>query len=276
MKKIHLLLVAVLSLVLGSCMDHHDEPGISVYGNKNIGSPNTSIADLKKRYVEVYSNSKVEKIEDNIIIEGVVVADDEAGNIYKSLYINDGTGVIIISVNTTGLYGFTPVGQKIAVDCKGLYIGGYGGLAQVGAINSGKIGRMPEFIWKDHVKSIDQPSPDYPELIPVEIDAAWLKSHSKDEAPYLVKLTGVTIAEADGELPYAPEDEADAGNGVNRTLKVEGTKLPFRISSYSNFAKEAMPYGKINLVGVLTRYNSDWQFTVRTNRDITPQTETNK
>lgn len=38
-----------------------------------------------------------------IIIEGVIVGDDESGNIYKSLYINDGTRTLYVGINVTGL-----------------------------------------------------------------------------------------------------------------------------------------------------------------------------
>ena len=42
---------------------------------------------------------------------------------------------------------FCPVGQKVVIDCKGLQIGSYRKLAQIGSIYEGKVGRMPEYVW---------------------------------------------------------------------------------------------------------------------------------
>ena len=136
----------------------------------------------------------VEEVTDDITISGVIVGDDESGNIYKNLYLNDGTGTLVIGINSTGLYANLPVGQKIAIDCKGLYVGGYGTMLQLGGLYQGGIGRMSEYLWKDHVKTVGEPSLSYPELTPMEIDESWLSSADQAEAPFFVKVKGATKA----------------------------------------------------------------------------------
>lgn len=268
MKNIKILFVSMLAAVFSGCMDNHDDPVDYIYGNAIVGEANTSIAELKSKYASVVSSNKVEEVQEDIVISGVVVGDDESGNIYKNLYINDGTGTLVIGVNATGLYAYLPVGQKIAVNCKGLYMGGYGSMAQLGSLYQGKIGRMPEYTWKEHVKPVGQPDLSYPELIPMEIDEAWLSSANKADAAFFVKVKDATFEEADGHTQYAPEDKGDAGNGVDRTLKIGNTGITFRTSTYANFATNYMKMGKVDVTGLLTQYNGKWQFTVRTLRDI--------
>ncbi|MCD8318402.1 MAG: DUF5689 domain-containing protein [Paraprevotella sp.] len=268
MKNIKLLLAAFATVVFSGCMDHYDDPTNYVYGNPSVGEPNTTIKALKTNYKDIIASNGSQEIEEDLIISGVIVGDDESGNIYKDLYVRDSTGTLVVGINATGLYAYLPVGQKVAIDCKGLYIGGYGAMAQLGALYQGKIGRMSEYLWKDHVKPIGQPSLSYPELTPIEADEAWVKAADKTDAPFFVKLVDATFVEADGQTQYAPEDEADGGNGVNRNIKLGSTTIPFRTSTYSNFATDYMKMGSVNITGLLTQYGGSWQFTVRTERDI--------
>ena len=265
MKNIKLLLVSMLAAVFSGCMDHHDDPTNYTYGNPAVGEANTTIADLKTKYAGIVSSNKAEEVQEDLVISGVIVGDDESGNIYKNLYVNDGSGTLVVGINATGLYAFLPVGQKIAINCKGLYVGGYGSMAQLGALYQGKIGRMPEYTWKDHVKVIGQPDLSYPELVPMEIDEAWLSSANKADAAFFVKINDAEFVEADGLTQYAPEAEGDGGNGA---LKVGNTNIPFRTSTYANFATNYMKMGKVDVTGLLTQYNGEWQLTVRTSRDI--------
>ena len=269
MKNIRLLFIAMLAAIFSGCMDHNDEPAGYTFGNPSIGEANTTIADLKTRYKDVAASNGVEEVTDDIVLSGVIVGDDESGNIYKNLYLNDGTGTLVIGINSTGLYATLPVGQKIAIDCKGLHVGGYGTMLQLGGLYQGNIGRMSEYLWKSHVKAIGEPSLSYPELTPMEVDENWLSSANQNEAPFFVKFKNVTFAEADGLTQYAaPDNLADGGNGVNRTLEIGGTDVIFRTSTYANFATDYMKMGEVSVTGLLTQYNGEWQIVARTIRDI--------
>ena len=142
-------------------------------------------------------------------------------------------------------------------------------MLQLGGLYQGGIGRMSEYLWKDHVKTVGEPSLSYPELTPMEIDESWLSSADQAEAPFFVKVKGATFEEADGLTQYAaPESLADGGNGINRTLKIGGTSVVFRTSTYANFATDYMKTGEVDVTGLLTQYNGDWQIMARTIRDI--------
>ena len=87
----------------------------------------------------------------------MITCDDESGNLYKKLVVADETGAIVIGVNATGLYAFCSVGQKVVIDCKGLQIGSYRKQAQIGTVYNNSVGRMPEYVWKQHVRLINEP-----------------------------------------------------------------------------------------------------------------------
>lgn len=139
MKKLLSILCTGLLLCgagLTSCENYDDPVTGNAYGNNSIPEGRTiSIAALKEKYNDFIDTSTdtYTTIEDETRIEGVIIGDDESGNIYKQLVVGDETGAIIVGVNTSGLYAFCPVGQKVVIDCKGLQIGSYRKLAQIGS-----------------------------------------------------------------------------------------------------------------------------------------------
>lgn len=260
--------------VLASCMNEFDEPEFKQppFGNNAIGNANTTIKQLKEKYSSVISSSGVQEITDNIIIEGVVIANDESGNIYKQFVIDDGSGSIIIGVNDVGLYAVMARGQKIIIDCKGLHVGGYGKLAQIGGIYNGSIGRMAKAEFPKHVKLVGTPSPDMHGIEPLKIDSSFFTNANKETLPRYVRINNVHFEEADGKVLYAPEDLA-YNNVVERTIKMGKEEILFRFSTYADFANEVLPDGNFDIVGVLTRFRDYWQFMLSSTNDIKPVNE---
>ena len=252
-----------------SCMNDFDEPDFKEppFGNNEIGEANMTIAELKTKYASIISASGVKEVTEDIIIEGVVVADDATGNVYKQFIINDETGAIIIGVNDVGLYAMVPVGQRVRIDCKGLHVGGYGKMAQVGGLYEGKIGRMAKSVYQKHVRLVGEPSMVQPELVPEVIDDTYFTNENKEKLAKFVRLENVEITEANGTELWAPEELA-YNNVVERHIKMGKTNLVLRMSTYADFANEAIPDGKLNINGVLTRYNDYWQFVISSTGDI--------
>lgn len=270
MKAIKYLSILALSLfTMTSCMNDFDEPDFKEppFGNNEIGEANMTIAELKAKYASTISASGVKEVTEDIIIEGVVVADDATGNVYKQFIINDKTGAIIIGVNDVGLYAMVPVGQRVRIDCKGLHVGGYGKMAQVGGLYEGKIGRMAKSVYREHVRLVGEPSMVQPELVPEVIDDTYFTDENKENLAKFVRLENVEITEANGTELWAPEELA-YNNVVERHIKMGKTNLVLRMSTYADFANEAIPDGKLNINGVLTRYNDYWQFVISSTGDI--------
>ena len=269
MKAIKYLSILALSFIATSCMNEFDEPLFSEppFGNNEIGEANMTIADLKAEYASTISGNSVKQITEDIIIEGVVVANDESGNVYKQFIINDETGAMVIGVNDVGLYAMVPKGQRVRIACKDLYIGGYGKMAQLGGLYNGKVGRMNKNIYPQHVHLIGIPDPTQPEMQPQVIDESFFTNENKNNLAKFVRLEGVEITEADGTALWAPE-ELQYNNVVERHIKVGKTNIVLRMSTYADFANEAIPTGELNINGVMTRFNDYWQFVISHTTDI--------
>lgn len=271
MKAIKLLTLLAVSLFAATaCMNDFDEPTFKQppFGNNEIGEANTTIAELKAKYSSTIKANAAKEVTENIIIKGVVVANDETGNVYKQIIINDETGAIIIGVNDVGLYAMMPIGQKVRIDCKGLYVGGYGKMAQVGGLYNGSIGRMSKNIFPKHVRIAGIPDRTQPELTPELIGEDYFTTENMDALAKFVRLENVEISEADGTALWAPEELMNSSNVVERHIKMGKTNLVLRMSTYADFANEAIPDGKLNINGVLTRFNNYWQFVISSTDDI--------
>lgn len=273
----NILFASLLMVAFTGCMNDFDEPVFlnnPPYGNNSIGEANMTISEFKEKYREQLLASMPTEITEDIILQGVVVGNDETGNIYKQIVISDGNDAIIIGVNTSGLYAMLPIGQAIAINCKGLDMGGYCYLPQIGVrYNTEKygiqIGRMSKEVFEEHIKLIGTPG-EFGEQTPLDITEDYLANkENKDLCPIYARLNNVQFKEADGEALYAPGEEI-----AERTVKIGKQEIIFRISNYADFAKETLPTGNIDIKGVLTRYKTNskdvWQFIFTSTADITP------
>ena len=162
MKTRHIFLaIAIASVGFSSCMDkdweapQFDEP---LYGNNSImkeeGDKVITIGELKEKYSSLINASSdgVKEITDDWQLQVVVNGNDEGGNLYKQISVQDPTGAIIVGINGSNLYPYMPVGQQLLINLKGLYIGGYRKQAQIGALYRDGIGRMDTDVWEQHVR----------------------------------------------------------------------------------------------------------------------------
>ena len=289
MKNIKYLLMLVLacSLVTGCMDDDWDTPNAEAlnkaYGNQEIAETNViTIGSLKEKYESVInaSTNSYEQITEDVQIKGRVVGNDIGGNIYNEVSIDDGTGAILICISQGGLFSYLPVGQEIVVDLKGLYIGGYGKQAEIGmpytnAKGNSYVSRMSRVLWNKHFKLTGVA--DASKVVAEEFDVS---KRTKEEYftannGKLMTIKNVEFTNADGKTTFAPSDEKDAANSVNRGLSQNGkpiatSSLVVRTSSYADFAAKQLPTGKLNITGVFTRYRTTWQILIRDERDIQP------
>ena len=289
MKNIKYLLMLVLacSLFTGCMDDDWDTPNAEAlnkaYGNQEIAETNIiTIGSLKEQYASVINaeSNSYEQITEDVQIKGRVVGNDIGGNIYNEVSIDDGTGAILICISQGGLFSYLPVGQEIIVDLKGLYIGGYGKQAEIGmpytnAKGNSYVSRMSRVLWNKHFKLTGVA--DASKVVAEEFDVS---KRTKEEYftannGKLMTIKNVEFTNADGKTTFAPSEEKDAANSVNRGLTQNGkaistSSLVVRTSSYADFAAKQLPTGKLNITGVFTRYRTTWQILIRDERDIQP------
>ena len=161
-----------------------------------------------------------------------------------------------------------PIGQRVRINCKGLHIGGYGKMAQIGGLYNGKVGRMNKSVYPKHVRLVGAPDLNQAEMQPQVIDESFFTNENKNNLAKFVRLENVTITEANGTELWAPEEKKNSSNVVERNIKMGNTKVVLRMSTYADFANEAIPTGSLNINGVMTRYNDYWQFVISSTNDI--------
>ena len=302
MKKIKYIKFLVAALLLGSvatsCMDDDWNTPNSVaapFGNNNItedAGKIITIKDLKAKTVDKLPASVANdtiRITEDWQLKVRVTGNDIQGNIYNEVAVEDESGEgILICIQKSGLFGILPVGQEILVNLKDLYIGIYGNNVQIGTPYTNSSGRtftsrMPFNTWNEHFKILGDA--DASKVVPEEFDVTKLKDEAyvKSHRGKLMTLKNVEMDKADGTMAWAPEADKDAGNGVSRTVKINGrvytsgnnSLMVVRSSTYADFAALAMPKGKVNLTGIFTvyatnpsRYGYTWQILLRSIDDV--------
>ena len=287
MKKIKFIALAFLALTLGSCMgDGYADPDLtekvpaSPWGNNSLREKNViSIADLKTQFATIInSDNGYKQIEKDMMIKAVVTGNDVSGNIYNQVSVQDASGAIIIAINGSGLSGYLPVGQEILVNLKGLYIGSYKKLPQIGGVNtklsdgSLGMGKIERAVWNQHFKILNPGEADATTVVPEEFDLTKLTEAAYMDANVgkLMTLKKVKFASANGTNVWAPDDTntslelIDAETGK----KISSSNLVVRNSGYSKFANEVVPKGVFDITGIFTRYNNTWQIVLRNTDDL--------
>ena len=310
MKKIYstLLLGCLAVLPFTSCMNDLDDPntdGYIITSPTSIGEVNSTIGEVKDTYCAASAPNFYTKINEDIIIEGVVVANDKSGNLYQTLMLRDidkNTGSdqgIVLSVKNTCLYPYFAIGQRVKVNLNGLYAGCYSKVPKIGqpyktSRGNWRLGPILLQLCKTNVELVGKPDLNAPELVPVVPTDDWLRASANrnyKNVPMLVTVKG-TIDEVQGDaankaekgelsgkvepLPkiFAPQALYDAGFAVDRTISLlsNNTNVTLRTSTKNSISFLPIPSDVRSYTGMLTYYKS-WQIQLRGVEDINPTIE---
>jgi len=251
LKNILYLLVIMLGCI--SCNREYMAPPLSAPEYKGPNS-NVTISQLKSKFADIKAPKLVEEA---LILRAVVVGNDESGNIYKQLFIQDETAGINIGIDQNSIYTSYRVGQEIFLNLKGLYIVKYGEELQIGYGDS-NANRISWERFKDHCAL--QGWPDAGKAMPKVVELSNLNASMVNT---LVRIEQVVFSNG-GKNAFTLGD-----NTTNEQIKdAKGSSLDVRTSSFSTFAKDILPKGTGTLEGILSRYNGTWQFYIRTKEDI--------
>lgn len=277
----------LLTAMTTSCMDKDwDTPDVEAnvpYGNNDLQETHVmTISQLKERYLsQLTKATDTVRIADDVQIKGRVTGNDIQGNIYSEIALQDSTGAILVCVSQGGLNGYLPVGQELLISLKGLYIGLYGNMPQIGTPYTNTGGntfpsRMNAALWGRHFKLLGKADASLVQPEVFDVNRMQDEAYVKACRGKLMTLQGVEMADA-GKA-WAPTADKDAGNGVSRQVKVNGkasSNLVVRSSTYADFAADIIPAGKVNLTGIFTiyatnpaRYGYTWQILLRSDKDI--------
>ena len=261
-----ILILSLLSLlgVLACVKDRDFDPPRKTCSSDLIA--NTTFSEVKAMYSE-----GVLQIQDDLIIEGYVISSDEAGNFFSSLHFQNKSGNptegFQIEFDLRDSHLFFPVGSKIYIKLKGLYLGKQKGVYKLGGTFSSfgnlSIGRLPANVVSKYIfSSCDGLLSATPTQISLSnLDVSIVNT--------LVELNDVEIIEDELGLSFAEIKEE-----TERTLMdCIDNEIVLLNSGYSDFQSELLPEGNGSVVGVLLKDNDDYQIVIRDLDDINLQNE---
>lgn len=222
---------------------------------------NSSIWALKQKWV-----SQPVLIEDDITIAGVVVADDRSGNFYKQIIIQDSSSGIVVLLGRSNLYNDYPIGRKIYIKCKGLYLGAYNKFIQLGSTpdNTNSISDIPNAKISTYITK----GPYTPDAIqPTKITINQLLTITPKLVGTLIQIDSAEFESSIVGLPYA-QDPAIASGTDRKIEDCAGMQIVVRNSGYASFKSALLPAGKGSIKAIYSLYNSTAQLLIRDTTDI--------
>lgn len=288
MKK--LLLSVCVALSLTACINDFDDEvvDVNVFTAEKIAEANTTIEQIRTDYASAITNGSYKKVTEDKIIEGIVTGNDLSGNIYQFIVIQDVTadgtcdntkGGIEVAIKGIGsLATVFPVGQRVRINLNGLYVGSYGKCPRIGQpfVNTNdamRQGPMTVDKVKSNIMLVGKPDPS--KVIPLELTKADVDSKNIDNiTPMFVQISNATIPDAmltDNleRCKFAHTEDPANTYSMDHDIKMsDGGKVKMTTSTSATFANEYMPQGTCNIKGIMLRYTTSWQMTLRSLDDI--------
>ena len=206
--------------------------------------PNADLALLYRHYY-----GKPFLISEDMIFEGFVTANDASGNFFKSFIIDDGTAAVEIRAGFYDLYALYPVGRRVLLHAKGLAVGMYNGVIQIGPrISDDNSASVDEFGFQWMLDRFLERDNRFGNTEPLPFD----KTLGAGSCGRVVRSGRVRRIDEFPEV-WAGTGAADyAGTNVSSFFRdSHGDTLCVVTSRYASFADSRIPTDSISISGIL-------------------------
>ncbi len=235
--KTSFILLALMGVLFTSCKKDYEVPPIPVLPVGEL----YSIDDL----LAMPANTSFTEAS----VCGIVTADEQSGNLYKTIFIQDRKSgkAIELLMNTSSA---ARIGDSVRVFLdKNLMVNNYHNLPQIVGVDGKGFspdGHLIIYPFNDPIE-------------PATVTIADIKTGNFTAG--LVKLNDVEFVEQGSAF-------CNPGENTNRNLKDATGEIIVRTSNYANFAYDLIPAGKGSLVAIASVYNSDWQLILRSKKEM--------
>ena len=233
------LLFSLAALAIASCRKEIDNPP----QNEIPVSAQLDVTELRA----IYTGTPIHFEDGDTNLYCVVTADEVSGNLYKNVYVTDGTsGLNVRLVAAGGLYE----GDSIRINLNGTILSEYNGMLQLDSVD----------VDKNVVKIATN--------VAITPRNATVDEVIADPSlqGMLVKLSNVEFSNTDVGTTFANATTQSSKNVT--VLDCGGSSVIMRTSGYSNFASSIIPSGNGTIVAVVGQYNLDKQLYLRRTSDI--------
>lgn len=256
-------------MMLGGCVEEFNVPKITC--NQPDLKVNRTVEEVRASAGLIVTQYKYDDI-----IEAYVVSSDEAGNFFKTisfqtLATTDSPAIgFSVPVDVSNSYIDFRLGNKVYIKMKDQYTDIYFdgmriGNIYVNAYNEGGVGRIFQ---NDYKKILNASCTIIDESLLVK---RLTVEEALDDAKLntLIELKDVEFTEAAIGRHYY-EESNDIGGATNWNLRDKtGSQIIFRTSGYADFSGHLVPEGSGTVRGILTKFGTDYQLMVRSEKDIT-------
>lgn len=275
MKKTILYIGMALMSAAGftACDDDWQRPPIPGQTPTEQIEANITLLELKEAFYNPSTSNYATEIGTNAdgehyIVRGRVISNDETGNIFKTLMIEDESAGMAFSVNISKMYQYYKFGQEVAIDVTGLYIGAYGNNMQIGAkpTTNDYPSRIEEADFKAVALVQSDPQPEL--VVPHEVTMAQLDQFNQNPTEMLAwQNRYVVLKDMHFENPGQPMGETQTT--VSRYVAdAQGQRIQMRNSGYSTWWAQLQPAGTGSVTAVLSYFNRSWQLMLNDYEDL--------
>lgn len=234
--KISFLVASLTLLVFSGCKKREFDapPAVEIpTGNK------LTIADIKARF----NGTPVHFGDESLY--GTVTMDEKSGNIYKNIYMQDGTDAINVRLlSSGGVYQ----GDSIRIYLKGTVLSQFNGVWQLDSVDVNKniIKQKTNVVVAPMVVTLDQ-----------------LSSSLQSK---LIQINDVQFSSSELGNTYADGVNLQSANRILEDCA--GNTLIVRTSGYASFAKTQLAQGKGTIIGILGEYSGTLQLYIRNINEV--------
>ncbi|MFR9503537.1 MAG: DUF5689 domain-containing protein [Rikenellaceae bacterium] len=233
---------------------------LTACNNDSSGSQSShgvvSIATLRN----METNNRSVLISDNLLIEGIVTANDKYNEFYNCLVIEDQSAAIKILCELEDGYKEYPFGAQLRVSCSGLYLINHYGSLKIGAEPSDEytLDYIAQSRVGQYIKRLDDPT-----LIitPSEIDIEALTP--LDTYRYIV-LSEVLINNEEGTTTLCQRD-SETGRTVDTSHTItdsKGDTIELFVDRLCTYADSELPTTTCTLHAIVDYYDEAYSLTI--------------
>ena len=267
MKNYKLIVTTLILATFSSCVNS-DEFGVPNLSNECVTIAKTKevsdITTLATATTVPYTTS--ETVVD--YIEAYVTSSDEGGNFYKSISMMslDGLKGFSMPVDNYNLYTEFEPGRKVTIKLdKNRYFNKQHGSTVIGSSYNAGVGRVSGVEYKNVIlrSCTDVNEND------IKKNLTIAAAKNDQYLNMLIEFDAVQFTDASLGKKYYDATLNSFGGATNHEISDQfGNKVILRVSEFATFASNAVPSQNGRIRGVMTKYNSDYQFMIRTLKDV--------
>lgn len=186
--------------------------------------------------------------EDTVSVFGIVTMDENNGNIYKNIYLQDDTSAINVRLTRSSNL---VQGDSIRISLAGTILNEFNGVIQLSEVDPDE-----QIVVQRSGVELAPVVVTIPELaLPTEEVDSWAYESR------LVKIENVQFKFSELNNTYAdPINQSSE----NRTLEdFDGNEIDIRTSGFADFAGDSLPKGSGSIVCIASEYNGELQLILR-------------